>query len=103
VNPKVRIEALIEELEIKPSLCQMDVEADPVDGVRMILRPKCLLDAIKLQLLERISNGVNTFECLSCGSWFSKKSGAKFCSDKCKDDYHNAQRKKERGAKLDRL
>jgi hypothetical protein len=95
-----QLQALIEELEIMSSLCKMDIEADPVDGVRMTLRPTCLLDAIKLQLLESISNGVNTFECLACGSWFSKKSGAKFCSDTCKDNYHNAKRKKQKEAKL---
>jgi hypothetical protein len=98
-----RLQALIEELEIKPSLCGMNIQADPVHGVRMSLEPKCLLDAIKLQLLESISNGVNTFECLSCGRWFSKKIGAKFCSDKCKDDHHNANRKKQREAKLNEL
>jgi hypothetical protein len=86
----------IKQLEVMPSLCVMDILADPVDGVRMVLRPKCLLDAIKLQLLESISKGVNTFECANCGVLFSKKSGAKFCGDKCKDDYHNAKRKKQK-------
>ncbi|MET3841933.1 hypothetical protein [Bradyrhizobium sp. OAE829] len=98
-----QLHASIKELEVRPSLCTLEIEADPVNGVRMVLEPKCLLDAIKLQLLESISNGVNTFECAACGDWFSKKSGAKFCSEKCKDSYHNAKNKKQRAAKLNVL
>jgi hypothetical protein len=88
-----QLQALIRELGVKSPLCTMDIEADPVDGVRMSLRPKCLVDALKLQLLDSISRGVNTFACDACGNWFSRKSGAKYCSDKCKDDYNNARRR----------
>jgi hypothetical protein len=102
-NKSARLQELIEKMLVQPSLCQMRIDADPVDGVRMSLEPECLLDAIKLQLLESISKGVNTFECLSCGGWFSKKAGAKFCDEKCKDDYHNARRKKQRGVEFDEL
>lgn len=91
-----RMQEMIKELEVRPSICMMDVEADPVEGVRMILRPSSLLDAIKFQLLASIRSGNTSVECTHCENWFSKKRGAKFCSDKCKDDYHNARRKARR-------
>jgi hypothetical protein len=75
----------------------LSVELDPLHGVRLVVEPTSLLAAIKLQLLENVSKGINSIQCLHCDDWFDRRAGAKFCSDKCKDTYHNMQKRLRRG------
>jgi glutaredoxin-related protein len=84
---------LIRPLETNPSMANLSIELDPLHGVRLVIEPTSLLVAIKLQLLEDISRGVNSIQCTYCGNWFARKAGAKFCNDKCKDTHHNMQKR----------
>jgi hypothetical protein len=62
-----------------------------------------LYDVLWLQLAEVLSGGVTVRECLHCGLWFEAGPGtdlradSKFCSDKHKTAFHNAQRKDKKG------
>jgi hypothetical protein len=64
------------------------------------LRPTILLDAMRLQLAQSIAGGNVINVCPVCDSWFekggrggdAKRSIAKFCSDKCRNQFHNDRR-----------
>jgi len=53
-----------------------------------------LLSAMELQAVLSILGGHKTVQCIECPRWFEIGSGArrsqsKFCSTRCKDNYHN--------------
>jgi hypothetical protein len=49
-----------------------------------------LLDAIKFQCVESFLKGRPSRRCVKCSDWFGdRRSHAKFCSEECKDDFHN--------------
>jgi hypothetical protein len=62
----------------------------------LVLQPKTLLDAMKLQLAQAQAGGATLHTCDQCGRLFevgagAKRSVAKFCSDKCRQRHHYEQ------------
>jgi hypothetical protein len=63
-------------------------------------RPKNLRNAMRIQLAQSIAGGNAISVCPICGAWFQrggrggdvKRSIARFCSDKCRNAFHNKQR-----------
>src|SRR5262249_33224748 len=63
-------------------------------------RPRILRDAMRIQLAQSIAGGNAISVCPICGVWFqrggrggdAKRSIARFCSDKCRNTFHNKQR-----------
>jgi hypothetical protein len=64
----------------------------------LVLRPRTLIDAIRLQMAHAFAGGVEVATCARCGSWFergtNRRSDARFCSDTCRFKHHNARRGK---------
>jgi hypothetical protein len=65
----------------------------------MVFEPGNLLQAMNLELAHFISGGGTLLVCQQCNLQFragagdnSRRNKSKFCSDKCKHDYHNARR-----------
>jgi hypothetical protein len=62
------------------------------------LVPKTLRDAIHLQFAQHVNSGRDLHTCEFCGVWFERgqgggrKSGARFCSDQCRNRFHNQRR-----------
>jgi len=65
-----------------------------------------LLAGIELQAVQSILGGRTTVKCIECSRWFeigagARRSQSKFCSTRCKDNYHNqlkAEAKRSRHA-----
>jgi hypothetical protein len=63
-------------------------------------RPGVLRDAMRIQLSQSIVSGNAVNVCPVCGNWFErggrggdvKRSIARFCSDRCRNAFHNKQR-----------
>ena len=63
-------------------------------------RPRSLRNAMRIQLAQSIAGGNAISVCPICGAWFQrggrggdvKRSIARFCSDKCRNAFHNKQR-----------
>jgi hypothetical protein len=74
----------------------------PVNGKRftMLLQPKDLFGAMRLQLARTVSGGGAIRACKQCGNWFeagageSRRNIAIFCSEKCKNRFHYLERSK---------
>ena len=72
----------------------------PLDGRAVLrIRPQSLLSAITLQFAQAVSTGLDIRNCDHCGKLFEIGGGgrtrkARFCSDRCRTDYHVASRKK---------
>ena len=70
-------------------------------GYKMELRPKSLLSAMALQLIKAIATDKAIRACDWCGDWFElgagtgRRMGARFCSDRCRHNFHNARRARE--------
>jgi hypothetical protein len=68
--------------------------AEEPEGRRsLVLKPPSLLDAMKLQLAQSAGSGNDFKTCPRCGRWFEagahgKRTVAKFCSDKCRNQFH---------------
>jgi hypothetical protein len=65
----------------------------------LVLQPKNLLDAMKVQLASAAAGGVSLHTCAQCGRWFpvgdkAKRSVARFCSDRCRLRFHYEKVKK---------
>ncbi|MGY4624586.1 hypothetical protein [Bradyrhizobium sp. USDA 4486] len=67
---------------------------------KVVLRPRVLLDAMRLQLAQSIAGGRGLQACENCGNWFevggrrgAKRVGSKFCSDACRNEFHYQQKK----------
>lgn len=59
----------------------------------LVLRPPSLFDAMKLQLAQASGSGNDIKACPQCGRWFEagargKRTVARFCSDKCRNQHH---------------
>jgi hypothetical protein len=59
----------------------------------LVLEPKHLLVAMKVQLASATAGGTVLHTCVQCGQWFgaggeAKRSFAKFCSDPCRQRFH---------------
>jgi hypothetical protein len=65
-----------------------------------LFRPRTLRDAMRVQLVQSIARGNAVNVCPVCGGWFErggrggdvKRSIARFCSDRCRNAFHNKQR-----------
>jgi hypothetical protein len=76
------------------------VPGKPDGRLALSLRPKVLVDAMRVQLAQSIAGGNEISVCEVCGSWFekggrggdAKRSIARFCSDKCRNQFHNERR-----------
>jgi len=71
-------------------------------GLSLRLMPRTLYDALLLQFGQAVSNDRALRACQWCGAWFetgaqSKRTSARFCSDRCRTRFHNDRRLK--GAK----
>lgn len=85
-------------------LTSLDVLLAPspadTDRFSMILRPRNLFEAMRLQLATSVASGGSVRACKQCGSWFetgaseSRRSIAIFCSEKCKNRFHYLERSK---------
>jgi hypothetical protein len=72
----------------------------PDGRARLLFRPRVLRDAMRIQLMQSIAVGNAVNACPVCGSWFErggrggdvKRSIARFCSDRCRNAFHNKQR-----------
>jgi hypothetical protein len=58
------------------------------------IRCESLLAGIELQAVQSILGGRTTIQCIECSRWFeigagARRSQSKFCSTRCKDNYHN--------------
>jgi hypothetical protein len=66
----------------------------------MVLQPRNLFEAMRLQLASGVSGGGSLRACKQCGNWFetgatqSRRSIAIFCSEKCKNRFHYLERAK---------
>jgi hypothetical protein len=63
-----------------------------VRGVRF------LVAAIELQAIQSILNARKSVQCIECTTWFeigggARRSQSKFCSTRCKDNWHNRLKK----------
>jgi len=62
--------------------------------------PGSLCDAIWVQLAHAVSNDLKQKPCVVCGTWFSYGPGTefnskrKYCSDTCKNRFHEVRRRK---------
>jgi hypothetical protein len=78
--------------------------ADKDSTVRLIFIPDALEDALWLQFYEAVARDAKFKRCKSkaCKRWFEvglgsgKRSHAKFCSVKCRNDFHNKSMKEDR-------
>jgi hypothetical protein len=72
----------------------------PDGGPALSLQPQNLRDAMRIQLAQSIASGNLINVCPVCGQWFekggrgggAKRSIARFCSDKCRNQFHNERR-----------
>jgi hypothetical protein len=83
--------------QLDPVLSLQGPLAPPV----LSLRCDSLLCAIELQAILAILRGRKSHQCVECSNWFEIGSGArrsiaKFCSDQCKNRFHNRRKKEER-------
>jgi hypothetical protein len=66
----------------------------------MVLQPKNLIEAMRLQLATSVAGSGSIRTCKQCGLWFesgaseSRRSVAIFCSEKCKNRFHYLERAK---------
>jgi hypothetical protein len=67
----------------------------------MVMEPRDLLQAMNLEMAHFFSGGGLLLVCKQCQRYFqagrggdSKRVIARFCSNKCKHDFHNAQRRR---------
>jgi hypothetical protein len=74
--------------------------ADNGKRFALLLQPRNLFEAMRLQLAQSVSGGGTIRRCKQCGSWFetgaseSRRSIAVFCWEKCKNRFHYLERSK---------
>jgi hypothetical protein len=60
----------------------------------VVMEPGNLLQAMNLQLTQSVAGGAALGTCQQCGRWFeARRKDAKFCTDRCKHDFHNSKRR----------
>lgn len=80
-------------------MARLEASLVPVDGRAVLrIRPTSLIGAMQLQFAQAISTGLDIRNCDHCGKLFETGGGgrtrkARFCSDRCRSDYHVARRK----------
>ena len=81
------------------TITRLDVSLVPIDGRPTLrIRPRSLIGAIHLQFAQAVSTGLDIRTCDHCGKLFEiggagRTRKARFCSDRCRTDYHVARRK----------
>jgi hypothetical protein len=92
-----------EPLHTAPILLDAMVAWDPATKtLKWELRPKSLLDALWLQLGQKLTGGGQWRECEHCGKWFEvgrgtgRRADAKFCSEEHKIAFHSLKRSREK-------
>jgi hypothetical protein len=76
----------------------------PRQPISMHIRPSCTLDALLYIAAGMIARGTTVQTCDNCDKPFleggerggrsKKRAGSRFCSDKCRYEYHNEERRK---------
>jgi hypothetical protein len=67
----------------------------------LVIRPESLLAAMQLQLAKFVAGDGSLHACKQCGQWFeagpgdARRSGAVFCSERCKNRFHYLKRSGE--------
>ncbi len=81
------------------TIARLDASLVPIDGKPTLrIRPRSLIGAIHLQFAQAVSTGLDIRTCDHCGKLFEiggagRTRKARFCSDRCRSDYHVARRK----------
>ena len=75
------------------------VQSPPDGSLEMRVRPSSLYSAMRLQFGGAVASGSFVRTCDQCGQWFGaggsgRRMDARFCSNKCRADYHNAKKRK---------
>lgn len=66
----------------------------------LFLEPDCLLSAIDLQFYQAVAGMTELRACEQCGAWFEcgpgggRRTVSRFCSDRCRFNFHNERRSK---------
>ncbi len=80
-------------------MARLDASLVPLDGRAVLrIRPQSLIGAMQLQFAQAISTGLDIRNCDHCGKLFETGGGgrtrkARFCTDRCRSDFHVAKRK----------
>jgi hypothetical protein len=81
---------------------ELFVTLDKLDGrPALSFHPRSLVKAMRIQLAQSIASGKSIEVCQACSRWFetggrgpgAKRAKTKFCSDKCRNDFHYDQRR----------
>ena len=81
------------------TITRLDVSLVPIDGVATLrIRPRSLIGAIQLQFAQAVATGLDIRTCDHCGKIFEtggmgRTRKARFCSDRCRSDFHLSRRK----------
>ena len=81
------------------TITRLDVSLVPIDGRPTLrIRPRSLIGAIQLQFAQAVATGLDIRTCDHCGKIFEtggmgRTRKARFCSDRCRNNYHAARRK----------
>ena len=81
------------------TITRLDVSLVPIDGRPTLrIRPRSLIGAIHLQFAQAVATGLDIRTCDHCGKIFEtggmgRTRKARFCSDRCRNNYHAARRK----------
>jgi len=81
------------------TITRLDASLVPIGGrTTLRIRPRSLIGAIHLQFAQAVSTGLDIRNCDHCGKLFEtggtgRTRKARFCSDRCRSDYHVARRK----------
>ena len=84
------------------TITQLQASLVPIDGKATLrIRPSSLFGAVQLQFAQAISTGLDIRTCDHCGMIFEaggmgRNRKARFCSDRCRSDYHDAKKKVRR-------
>jgi hypothetical protein len=73
----------------------------PENKCAPVWQPGTLADAMLVQLVQSVTSGLSVQTCEQCGQWFerggargkARRSISRFCSERCKNRHHYAQRK----------
>ena len=80
-------------------IARLDASLVPIDGrAALRIRPPTLISAMQLQFAQAVSTGLDIRTCDHCGKLFEtggtgRTRKARFCSDRCRTDFHVARRK----------
>lgn len=77
--------------------------ASPDEPPRLTLVPTSLLSALWLQFEQEVTSGSDLKSCAFCGRWFTvgpssaRRLDARYCSETCRNRYHNQRHKGRTG------